>query len=148
MAATKYNARDVIFQLLDPVGGTYVQINGLNTFTKGRDSKDVDVTTFASAGNAESEVMQRGKSMKLQGFRLKDAATGALDPGQLLVENLADQVGDPSVGTFRFAAPGDATYEVWQVTAVMGDEGGADNDKVSWSVTLTRTGASSTAARP
>jgi hypothetical protein len=148
MAATKYNARDVIFQLLDPVGGTYVQINGLNTFTKGRDSKDVDTTTFASAGNAESEVMQRGKSMKLQGFRLKDPATGALDPGQLLVETLADQVGDPSVGTLRFAAPGDATYEVWQVTAVMGDEGGADNDKVSWSVTLTRTGASSTAARP
>jgi hypothetical protein len=148
MAATKYNARDVIFQLLDSVGGTYVQINGLNTFTKGTDMKETDLTTFASQGNEESEIMQRGKSMKLQGFRLKDPVTGVLDPGQLLVETLADQVGDASIGTFRFAAPGDANYVVWQATAAMGDEGGGDNDKVSWSVTLKRTGASGTAVRP
>jgi hypothetical protein len=133
MAATKYNARDVIFQLLDSVGGTYVQINGLNTFTKGTDMKETDLTTFASQGNEESEIMQRGKSMKLQGFRLKDPVTGVLDPGQLLVETLADQV---------------ANYVVWQATAAMGDEGGGDNDKVSWSVTLKRTGASGTAVRP
>jgi hypothetical protein len=148
MATEKYNARDVIFQAQDPGTGLWVQINGLKTFSKGRAEVETKTTNFASGGNSESQIMERTKTMKLEGERYKDTGTGVLDPGQQLVETLADQVGDASVGGFRFAAPGDTTWEVWQATAKLGDEGGDENAKVSWSVTYTRTGASTTAPRP
>lgn len=148
MAAVKYDARAVVFQILDTSSGLYVAIGGIDTFTKGRSSKNTDTTTFSSVGMSEQEIMERTETMKLEGFRLKDLSSGALDPGQLLVETLAEQVGDASVSTFRFASPGDTTYKVWQATAEMGDEGGGNNDKVGWATTLTRSGPSSTAARP
>jgi hypothetical protein len=148
MSAVKYNARDCVFQIYDTIGAAYVAIGGLDTFAIGRDSKDTDLTTYASAGSKEGQVMERGKTLKLDGFRLQDQNTGALDPGQKLVEALADGLGDASLGTIRFAAPGDTTYEVWTAFAVLGDTGGGNNDKAKWSVTLTRSGASSTAARP
>jgi hypothetical protein len=149
MTTLKYNARDCVFQIENPSSpGTYVAIGGINTFTKSRNAANTDTTTFASAGDYEQQIMQRGKTLKLQGFRLKDPATGVLDPGQILVEALADKKSDASLGNFRFAAPGDTTWEVWAVTAEMDDEGGGNNDKVSWGVTFTRSGSSTTMARP
>ncbi|MGW4602742.1 phage tail tube protein [Streptomyces sp. NPDC004532] len=148
MAAEKYNARDCAFQIGDgATPGTWTDIAGINTFTKGRDQEDTDTTDFASDGNAESQIMQRGKTLQLEGFRLLDPDTGDLDPGQELVEALADKVGNESLGSIRFAAPGDTTWEVWTATAALGDEGGGNNDKVSWSVTFTRSGATTTAVR-
>jgi hypothetical protein len=157
MTAKKYSARDCEFQIEDPgAPGTWVAIapgaggtgGGINTFTKSHSSSTSDLTTFGSEGNDESQVMGRGKTLGLQGFRLKDPDTGALDAGQALVEALADQVSDASVGTIRFAAPGDTTWEVWSATAELGDEGGGNNDKTSWAVTFTRTGPATTAAKP
>lgn len=91
--------------------------------------------------------MQRGMTLKLGGFRLLDPDTGALDAGQALVEALADGKSDASLGSIRFAAPGDTDWEVWTATAELDDQGGGNNDKVSWGVTFTRSGASTTAAR-
>lgn len=149
MTATKYNARDIDFQISDgdPDSPTWTDINGMNTFTKSEDGKDTDTTTFSSEGEAESEIMERSKSMKWEGFRLLDASTGATDPGQALVETLAQQVGTASLGQVRWASPGDTTWEVWTCNATMGDVGGGNNDKTSWSVTVTRSGASGTMDR-
>lgn len=149
MSAQKYNARDCSFQIEDPASpGTWQPIGGIDTFTPGYTSKNVDTTTFASAGESEQQIMERGKTLKLEGFRLKDPTTGALDPGQSLVEALAGQVSDASLGSIRFAAPGDTQWEVWTATAELGDQGGGNNDKAKWSVTFTRSGASTTAAKP
>jgi hypothetical protein len=153
MAAEQYNARSCQFQIENPGSpGTFVDIgaggDAIMTFSVSREADTTDTTDFASAGNAESQVMQRGKTLKLEGKRLKDVTTGALDPGQQLVETLADQVGTASLGRIRFAAPGDTTWEVWTCTAQLGDQGGGNNDKVSWSVTFTRSGASTTLPRP
>ncbi|MEV6105698.1 hypothetical protein AB0M28_13420 [Streptomyces sp. NPDC051940] len=153
MAATQYNARDCVFQIENPASpGTWVDIgagrDGIMTFSVGRKTESTDMTDFASGGQEESQVMQRGKTLKLEGKRLKDVATGVLDAGQQLVETLADQVGDASWGRVRFASPGDTTYAVWTATAEMGEEGGGNNDKVSWSVTFTRSGAATTLPRP
>lgn len=151
MAAIKYNARDCEFEIEDFANpGTWVAIGptAINTFSKSREYETADTTTFGSNGQAESQNMQIGKSISLEGFRLKDPDTGALDAGQALVEAQAERLGDDSLVGFRMAAPGDTTWEVWpDATFQLGDEGGGNNDKTTWSVTVTRSGPSTTAAK-
>lgn len=158
MAAQKYNARDCEFEIEDFLNpGTWTALataqggsgeGGINTFSLGRDYETTDTTVFASNGQAESQVMQLGKTISLEGFRLKDPLTGALDPGQQMVETQSERLGTDSLVGFRFAAPGDTVWTVWpQAHFQLGDEGGGNNDKVSWSVTVTRSGASTTAAK-
>ncbi|MFG2617814.1 phage tail tube protein [Streptomyces sp. NPDC048507] len=152
MPATKYNARDVVFQIENYASpGTWVAISTLaiNTFTKSEDEETTDTTTFGSAGQAESMKMQIGKSLQLEGFRLRDSATGALDPGQAIVEAMNDRLGPNSLTGFRYAHTTDTTWTVWAQTRVsLGDQGGGNNDEVSWSATFTRSGPSTTAAKP
>ncbi|MEU4947729.1 phage tail tube protein [Streptomyces lavendulae] len=152
MPATKYNARDVIFQIENYASpGTWVSISPLaiSTFTKSEEEETTDTTTFGSAGQAESMKMQIGKSLQLEGFRLRDSATGALDPGQALVEAMNDRLGTQSLTGFRYAHTTETTWTVWPQTRItLGDQGGGNNDEVSWSATFTRSGASTTAAKP
>jgi hypothetical protein len=148
MAVQKYNARDVEFQVEDPdAPGTWVAIGGLNTFSKSTEEEVAITTTYASDGQRESQKMEIAKSLTLEGFRHKDPANGALDPGQALVEELSELLGEDSLGGFRFAAPGDTTWEVWTAHVNLGDQGGGNNDKVSWAATFTRSGAATTAAK-
>jgi hypothetical protein len=49
------------------------------------------------------------------------------------------------VGKVRFRHPMDTSWKVWNATFTLGEQGGAHNDKVSWNVTATRSGASTTA---
>lgn len=151
MAAIKYNARDVEFQIedfLSPGTWTAIAPGAINTFTKSREYETTDTTTFGSDGQAEGQNMQIGKTITLEGFRLKDPSTGALDAGQALVEAQAERLGEDSLCGFRFAAPGDANWEVWtDAYFQLGDEGGGNNDKVSWSVTVTRSGPATSAVK-
>jgi hypothetical protein len=150
MTATKYNARDCEFEIEDlDTPDTWLPIGpgAVNTFTKSTDEETADTTTFGSEGQAESQKMQISKSLTLEGFRLKDKLTGALDPGQEMVERLSELLGDESLGRLRFAAPGDTSWEVWTTHVKMGDEGGGNNDKVSWSAEFTRSGAATTMAK-
>lgn len=157
MPAQKYNARDCRFQVEDfNAPGTWLEFRtseggsgegGISTFTKSHEYETTDTTTFGSQGQAESQTMQIGKTLTLEGLRLKDAVTGALDPAQALIEAQAERLGNDSLIGFRFAAPGDTTWEVWpKAHFQLGDAGGGNNDKVSWSVTVTRSGPSTTAA--
>lgn len=148
MSALKYDARGCSFEVESDTPGTWVAVGGINTFTKSRNSANTDTTTYASDGDYEQQIMQRGKTLKLGGFRLMDPDTGALDPGQAIVETWADGKSDDSLRSFRFAAPGDVNWEVWTATCELDDEGGGNNDKVSWGCTITRSGASTTTARP
>lgn len=157
MAAQKYNARDVRFAIEDfNSPGTWVEFRtavagsgegGINTFTKGHAYEAADTTVFGSGGRAETQNMQEGKTLGLQGFRLKDPTTGALDPAMALAEAQAGRLGVDSLCGFRFAAPGDTTWTVWpDATFQLGEEGGGNNDKVTWACTITRSGAETTAA--
>ncbi|MEU6756975.1 hypothetical protein [Streptomyces sp. NPDC046685] len=159
MAATKYNARDCFFEVEDFLNpGTWVALRtatggsgegGIHTFSLSHEYETTDTTTFGSAGRAEGQNMQEGKSITLEGFRLKDPATGALDAGMALVEAQAARLGADSLVGFRFAAPGDTTWEVWaDAYYQLGDQGGGNNDKVGWTCTITRSGPSTTAAKP
>jgi hypothetical protein len=157
MAAQKYNARDCRFAIEDFNNpGTWVEFRtaqggsgegGINTFTKTPSYEAADTTVFGSGGRAETQNMQEGKTMSLQGFRLKDPDTGALDPAMALAEAQAARLGVDSLVGFRFAAPGDTVWTVWtQSTFQLGEEGGGNNDKVTWACTITRSGAETTAA--
>jgi hypothetical protein len=151
MAVDKYNARDVRFQIesyLSP--GTWVDIAplGINTWSKSEEEETADITTFGSAGQSESWKQQVGRALTIEGFRLRDTATGALDPGQALVEAMNDRLGSDSLTGFRFAHVNDTTWVVWAKARVtLGDTGGGNNDPTSWSATFTRSGASTTAVK-
>lgn len=149
MAEQKYNARDVDFQIEDFLSpGTWITIGGLNTFSKGHDEETTDTTTYASQGQAESQKMQIGKTLNLEGLRLRDSVTGVINPGQAKVEALSERLGEDSLGRIRFSHKNDTTWEIWTAHVNLGDQGGGNNDKTSWSATFTRSGAGTSAAKP
>ncbi|MEU6649515.1 hypothetical protein ABZ904_08710 [Streptomyces sp. NPDC046900] len=149
MALQKYNARDVDFQIEDFLApGTWITIGGISNFSKSHEEETADTTTFASQGQAESQKMQLGKGLQIEGLRLRDDATGALDPGQAKVEALSERLGEQSLGRVRFSHKSDTSWEVWTAHVSLGDQGGDNNAKVTWSATFTRSGASTTVAKP
>lgn len=158
MAAQKYSARDCEFEIEDFLNpGTWTAFRtaqggsgegGINTFSLEPEYETTDTTTFGSEGRAEHQVMQEGMAMTLEGFRLKDPSTGALDPAQGLAELQSTRLGADSRCGFRYAAPGDTTWTVWaKASFQLGSQGGGNNDPKSWSVTITRSGPTTTAAK-
>jgi len=81
--------------------------------------------------------MQIGKTLGLEGPRLRDSVTGAGDPGQAKVEALAERLGEDSLGRVRFSHKNDTTWEIWTAHVTLGDQGGGNNDKTSWAATFT-----------
>jgi len=149
MTAIKADARGVVFEIESSTPDTWLTIGAtaINTFTKSTSYQTTDTTTYGSEGQHEEQNMEIAKTLQLEGFRLIDPDTGDLDAGQARVEALAELLSDDSVGSIRFAHEAETDWEVWNATAQLGDTGGGNNDKVSWSVTFTRTGASTTAAK-
>lgn len=142
------NARDWTFQVsVDPDAGTpaWATVGGLESFTlsNSENEESTETTTFASQGNAESQAMQRGASLQLEGKVVRNGAT--YDAGQAAVDDLAVLVGDDSLGGVRFRYDTDSEWIVWTAWVSKGDNGGGNNDKTSWSATFTRSGAASTA---
>ena len=156
MAATKYAARDCEFEIEDYLNpGVWTDLptgevgeGGITTFSKGFEYEAADTTNFGSNGDAESQTMQVGKTIELEGFELKDLATGVLNAGQALVALQADRKGAASLTGFRFAAPGDTVWTVWaKARFELGESGGGNNDMVGWKVKVTRSGATTTVAK-
>ncbi|MES9804919.1 phage tail tube protein [Streptomyces cinereoruber] len=135
----RYNARDCVFEIESTTPATWIEIGDINTFSKSHEEETTDVTTFGSAGQAESQKMQIGKSLTIEGLH------NTTDPGQLRVEAASELLGDASLIKVRFHAPGATNWEIWNAHVNLGDQGGGNNDKGSWSATFTRSGASTTA---
>lgn len=150
MANIKINARDMLVQISDGAGTpAWLDIEGLTTVTPkpGENEETVDTTTFASAGAYEQEIMQRGASMELEGFKIVDSTDGTAADGQARVEAAAKLLGSASLIDFRFRHVTEATnWRVWKATVSVGDQGGGNNDKIGWSATITRSGLETTAA--
>lgn len=145
----KINARDWIFEVSeDPSSGTptWAEVGGVTSFTlsNSEGEESTDTTTFQSAGFAESQAMQRGASLSLEGF--VERTGGADDAGQAAVDALAGEVGEDSLGGVRFRHVDDTDWTVWSAWVSKGDNGGGNNDKTRWGATFTRSGAASTAA--
>lgn len=151
MTQRRINARDLIVQVRAADGVTWLGIGNLNTITikPGENEETADTTVNDSAGNYESEVMQRGVSVELAGLQTLDHLTGTADAGQARCEELATKVAYESLGALRFRHPLQATWKVWaEATFSVGDQGGGHNAKGSWSCTVRRSGASTTTPAP
>jgi hypothetical protein len=144
------NARDWIFQASeDPSAGSpvWATIAGLKSFSlnPGDNEESVDTTTFASAGHSESQAMQRGASLQLEGVIVRTGSTP--DAGQAACDALAEEVGEASLGGVRFRHVDDTDWVVWaQAWVSKGENAGGNNDKTSWSAKFMRSGAATTAA--
>jgi len=145
------NARDWIFEVSeDPsiVTPVWAEVGGVESFTlsNSEGEESVDTTTFESAGNAESQAMQRGAALSIEG-KIKRAVDGVTpDAGQAAADALAGLVGEASLGGVRFRYVDDTDWTVWTSWVSKGDNGGGNNDKTSWSATFTRSGAATTVA--
>lgn len=145
----KINARDWVFEAsADPAIATpvWAQVGGLTSFdlNHAEGEESVDTTTFDSAGVAESQAMQRGASLSLEGFAER---TGAVDdPGQKVLNDAAKLVGEASLIGVRFRHQDDTSWTVWTSWVSRGSNSGGNNDKTNWSATCTRSGAATTAA--
>lgn len=145
----KINARDWVFEAsADPDAGTpvWAEVGGLTSFdlNPAEGEESVDTTTFASAGVAESQAMQRGASLSLEGFA--ERTGGADDPGQAVLNDAAELVGEESLIGVRFRHTDDTDWTVWNGWVSRGGTGGGNNDKANWSASVTRSGAATTAA--
>jgi hypothetical protein len=144
------NARDWIFQVSeDPSAGTpvWATIAGLTSFSlnPGENEESVDTTTFASQGVAESQPMQRGASIQLEGRVVRSGATP--DAGQAAADSLAELVGEDALGGLRFRHVDDTDWVKWGAAWVSkGEVAGGNNDKSSWSAKFMRSGPASTQA--
>lgn len=138
----KQNARGSLFEVGDGTANpdtVWLTIGGIKQFAFTNAETKHDTTSFASGGVEEQEVMQRGQGLKIDGFFLEDVA-GVRDPGQALVETAAFALGANSIlRGFRWTTPGGKKY-FFKASATLGDQGGGNNDKITWSVTLTRSG--------
>ena len=134
----KVSARKWIFNVSSDGGTTWVPILGLKTFTLGESSTKTDTTDYEADGEETHEVMSRTGSLKLEGFFLEDS-TGARDPGQAAVEAFGRAVGSASIGDFKATSPSGKLY-TFSGSVDIGDEGGDNNAKTSFSATISRSG--------
>jgi len=148
MAVTKCLARDWIVEIGD--GGAtpvWTEIKGINTLTFGSSKNDADTTSFDNGGVNTHLVASRGYTLTLEGFYMIDVETGDREPGQQLVEELADKIGPSSIGQFRLTDPA-GLVRTFSASANIGDVGGGNDDPTSWGAELTISGKPTQAVKP
>jgi hypothetical protein len=148
VATKKIAARNIVVQVAS--GVSWLAVAGIKTLAVNYGDHDAhtDATDYDSNGQYEEVVLQRGGSLKLDGTRRRDPATGLADPGQAALDSLAQGLSDSSIGQIRFRHTSETQWRVWNVTAKATEEGGATNDLGKWGMELARTGAETTMAAP
>ncbi|GAA1977417.1 phage tail tube protein [Kitasatospora viridis] len=150
MATRRIEARGWSVQIAVGATPTWTPVAGLKslTYNPGDKATQTDATDFDSQGQYEEVVLQRGATMKLDGTRRIDPATGLPDPGQGALDALAQGLGDTSTGQIRFRYRTETQWRVWTVTATAAEQGGATNDLSKWGMVLTRCGAETYVSAP
>lgn len=143
----KINARDWRFEAsADPAIATptWAQVGGLTSFdlNHAEGEESADTTDFDSNGHAESQAMQRGASIALEGQDKRNGAT--TDAGQQVLNDAALLVGEDSLVGLRFRHMDDTEWTRWTGWVSRGGQGGGNNDKTTWSASFTRSGAPTT----
>lgn len=144
------DARGWVFEVEDAEASpaTWIPIAGINTFTHnpGENEETVDTTVFESAGQYEQDVMQRGATLSVEGQYRVDKTTKAQDAGQAYIDHeWSARLGFDSRNRVRWRHETQTQWVVWDATVTPGEQGGGNNDKTSWSATITKCGAATTA---
>ena len=133
-------AHDVIsgseFPIQIKTGETWTAIAGIKSHTLNPSAKDVDVTTFETAGWTRSAVVSRGLEVKLSGFAWYDPSDGTKDAGQTAVEALGTALGVDAEGDFRITLPGSKALEFHAAVADVQQFSGDTEDVSKWEATL------------
>ncbi|MGW1770639.1 phage tail tube protein [Streptomyces sp. NPDC002104] len=150
MAGRPIDARGWIFEVQDEDAqtDTWLPITGVTTFTHnpGENEETVETVTFDSDGQYEQDVMQRGASLEIEGQYRIDKTTKKQDPGQAYIDHVwAQRLGIDSRNKVRWRHNTQTTWVIWEATVTPGEQGGGTNDKTSWSATVTRCGAATSA---
>jgi hypothetical protein len=147
MSADTINARDWVFQVHDGAS-TWIDIAGIKKFAlkPGENEESADTTDFNSEGEHESQAMQRGASISVEGQFLLTEPGNVRNPGQLRVDALGALKGKASLGQIRFRHEVQTLWTVWTAWVSLGERGGENNDKTAWAVTFNKSGAATTAA--
>lgn len=149
MATNQINARDWVFQVLGSDGVTWIDIAGVNKFTLKRSASqaEADTTVFTSGGTAETQAMQRGADLTVEGRWILTSGN-VRDPGQLRIEALGFLVGESSLGQVRFRHVVQTLWTVWAAWVSLADATGGNNDKTSWGFTANKSGVATTLTAP
>lgn len=142
-AGVYYSSRNVLFEVreIGEAETEWIRIEGHTTFTKSASDVATETTHAGSQGAAESQVMERTKTLSIQSRGFNAPGLITTDPGQAEVERLAERVGQASICQFRFRQDAAGSWEVWNARVSMGDSaGGGNNDHHAWSATFTRSG--------
>lgn len=139
MALVKVPARDWTIEVENAAGDTWIEVKGLQTLTFSGESEQLDETDMDSGGWAENMIIERARSVTLEGDYKEDTADGSRDPGQDRVDTLMNEMGQASKGNYKLTSPG-GTVREFAATASMGDVGGGRNEKTSWGATLNVSG--------
>lgn len=137
MAVTKVLARDYIFELNTGTSETpsWVEINGVNSWSDTPQAVDADTTTFDEGGRQSHLKASRGNEFGLQGLILLDEADASRDPGQEAAETWADQIGPASLKEFRITDPAGGTYTML-ASATVTRGGGGNDDPSAWNLAV------------
>ncbi|MFD7121903.1 phage tail tube protein [Streptomyces sp. NPDC059922] len=139
------DARGWLFEVedIDAPDETWLPIAGITTFTHnpGENEETVETTAFESEGQFEQDVMQRGATLTIEGQYRIDKTTKAQDPGQAYIDHeWTQRLGMESRNRVRWRHQTQTQWVLWDSTVTPGEQGGGNNDKTSWSCTVTRCG--------
>jgi hypothetical protein len=135
MATLEYLAREFKFSASND-GTTWTEIGGLSKWGWKEDTNTVETTDFDDNGGYAQMSSSIKYSLMLDGNLLIDAATGARDAGQKLVEKAARALG-PAGYVFLKIEPRDAALDgsiEAQFSVKLTDRGGGNDDKLPWGV--------------
>lgn len=127
--------RDWQISIWHPYDLVWLRIRGLISMRYSLDSDTEDSSTSDDAWE-EPYIKKRKGSMSLEGKPLVDPATGAVDPGQDLLNEYAQLIKCEADALIRFADPyGHIMEAYFQVTSheVQSDE---DGNKISWDLDM------------
>ncbi len=122
---------DISIQDKAQVSETWVRIKGLNEITRSTDSDTEDGSASTDTWS-EPYITKRSGSLSLQGKPLVDAATGAEDAGQAMLDDYATSGQCDEDATLKIVDPyGKAIVCDYIVTGTE-DSTGEDGDERSW----------------
>lgn len=138
MAVLEYLAREFKFSASEN-GTTWTEIGGIDKWGWTEEPTSVETTDFDDAGGHAEMNVRIKYALTLSGNYLIDAASGARDAGQKLVEKLARQLG-PQGYIHLKVEPRDTDLDgaIEALYSVkLTERGGGNDDKLPWGVEAT-----------
>lgn len=136
MPVTDIAAPDLVWEVRNEGDTEWIAIGGISNTSHSPTEGRANTNKYGTQ-REESLIIRRGDSFTLEGFYQEDEETGARDPGQVRIQELASEVGQAAkAGEFRLTTPGGNGIQ-FNADCSHSHPSGGENDAAAWSVTLT-----------